>query len=176
MSEIISAGRPSLLILGAGGFGRVVREAAEDMDMFGTIAFLDDQAKTELVVGTLQDHAALSKHYDCAVVAMGNNPLRLEWLDKLEKAGYALPVIVHPTAWISRSADIQPGTIVLHNAVVNTNAVVERGCIINCGAVVDHDCTVQQGCHICLNSVVKNQGTVPACTKLEAGEVFAPAR
>ena len=36
----------NLLILGAGVYGRVAKEIAESMGVFGKIAFIDDNAKT----------------------------------------------------------------------------------------------------------------------------------
>ena len=180
MSEVKEMQQPNrkrrLLILGAGGFGQVVKELAEELGIYYGIAFLDDAAQGADVLGKLDDYEKFLGEYTHAIVAMGNNALRLAWLDKLEQAGYLLPVLRSPFAWVSGSAVVEKGCILLPFAQVGAHAWVERGCILNTGSIVDHNCALEPGCHICLNSVVKNQAKVPSCTKVEAGEVFAPAR
>ena len=62
--------------------------------------------------------------------------------------------------------------MILPYSVVGAGAAVGCGTILNVASAVDHDCTVGDGCHICLHAVVKDQSTVPPCTKVEAGQVF----
>lgn len=161
-----------LLILGAGGFGHVIYELAQELGIFCKIDFLDDGGYDNQIIGCLSDSKMLKDKYSHAVVAIGNNFLRMEWLDRLKLYGYKLPILRHPSAWVSGSAKVGEGTMILQNSVVNSNAVIGRGVILNIGCTIDHDCTVRDGCHICLHSVVKNQSTVSPCTKLEAGAVY----
>ena len=56
-----------------------------------------------------------------------------------KKMNYEVPVLVHPTAYVSPSATLGNGTIVEAMAVIHTKAVVEEGCIIAIGALVDHE-------------------------------------
>lgn len=48
----------NLLILGASGHGRVVKETAEAMNVFDEIGFLDDNS--EMAIGKLNDVSELS--------------------------------------------------------------------------------------------------------------------
>ena len=104
--------------------------------------------------------------------AFGYNEGRVEWLDRLQEAGAAIPTLIHRTAYVSPRATIEKGTMVLPGAIVNTDCVVKRGCIINCGAVVDHGCVIEEGVHVCLNTVIKAENRIPRCMKIEAGEVI----
>ena len=161
-----------LLILGAGGFGREVYELALEDGRFGTIAFLDDASVDPRVVGRCADYQALAGEYTHALAAFGNNPLRLEWGEKLEQAGYILPVLRHATAYVSPSAVLGPGTVVLPHANVMAGVRAGRCCIINTGSVADHDSRLEDGCHLCLNGVAKAGATLAPCTKLDAGEIL----
>lgn len=161
-----------LLILGAGGFGRQLWELAQEDGRFATVAFLDDQSQDPRVVGQCREYRELAGKYTCALAAFGNNSLRLEWAEKLEQAGYTLPVLCHATAYVSPSAQLGPGTVVLPHANIMAGVKVGRCCIVNTGAVADHDSRLEEGCHLCLNAVVKAGAVLPALTKLDAGEIL----
>lgn len=43
--------------------------------------------------------------------------------------GYSVPILVHPTAYVSKSARIGSGTIIEPKAIVNANAAIGNGCL-----------------------------------------------
>jgi sugar O-acyltransferase (sialic acid O-acetyltransferase NeuD family) len=144
-----------LLIVGAGGHGKVVAETAEAAGGFRQIAFVDDRV-AELngsmrwpVIGTLSDTAGLLQSYCAAVVAIGDAELRLEILDRLAMEGFALPVLCHPAAWVSPSASLGAGTVVFAQAVIQADAELGQGVIVNTSASIDHDCVLGDGVHVC---------------------------
>ena len=61
-----------LLILGAGGFGQMVKETAIQLG-YEEIVFLDDAAFGKDVVGKCCDYMAKYGEYKMAVAAFGNN-------------------------------------------------------------------------------------------------------
>lgn len=162
--------KKSLLILGAGQYGQVVRETAEAMGCFSKIAFLDDNSP--LAIGKMAEYEGFVKEYGNAFVAMGNPLLRRQWLDALEKAEYDLPVLIHPKAYVSPSALLGKATIVEPLAVVNTGAVVEQGGLLCAGCVVNHNAHVMPVCQIDCNAIVASNATVPEGTKVCSGVVY----
>jgi acetyltransferase EpsM len=62
--------------------------------------------------------------------------------------------VVHATAWVSPSAQLDAGAVVLANAVVNTGAWIGRHAIVNSGAVVEHDVRIGDGSHVAPGAVV----------------------
>lgn len=158
-----------LLILGAGGHGRVVKEVAEVTGRYNRIDFVDDHR--DIAVGKISDLETLHKSYDSAFVGIGDNHLRNELIYGLETIGYEIPVLIHPTAYVSESCHIGKGTIVEPMAVMNANTQVGIGCIISVGAIVDHDVVLGNCVHINAGAIVKAGGKVESERKLEAGEV-----
>ena len=63
----------SILILGAGGHGRVVAETAEACG-YEKISFLDDHSET--AIGKIGELQQFVKDYEFAFVGIGNNRLR----------------------------------------------------------------------------------------------------
>lgn len=165
----------TLLILGSGGFGQMVKETALVLG-YEKVVFLDDAAKGDDVIGMCCDYVLRHSEYPVAVAAFGNNKTRLYWTDKLLEEGYEVPAIVHPSAVVSPSAVLEPGCFVMQRAVVNTHTRIERAGLINSGAVVDHDSVVGAGAHICLGSIVKANCTIESGRKVEAGEVIFSTR
>lgn len=165
----------SLLILGAGGFGQMVKETALGLG-YEKVVFLDDAAKGEDVIGMCCDYVLRHSEYPVAVAAFGNNRTRLFWTDKLMGEGYEVPSIIHPSAVVSPSAVIEPGCFIMQRAVVNTHTKIERAALINSGAIVDHDSVVGAGAHVCLGSVVKANCNIESGRKIEAGEVVFSTR
>lgn len=158
----------SILIIGAGGHGKVVKEIAEALG-YTNIAFLDDNS-TE-AIGKIVDSKAYVYQYSEAFVGIGNNKFRGEILNRLEQEGFTIPVLIHPTAYISKSATIEKGTVVEPKAIVNANSKVGCGCIISVGSIVDHD-VVLEGCvHVNAGAICKAGSFVAKETKLEAGQV-----
>ena len=162
-----------LIILGAGGHGRVVADLASQTGKYEEICFLDDNSKDERVVGKCDNFANFANEDTEMYPAFGNNQGRVEWENKIEEAGIKLAKIIHPLAYVSPKAEIADGCVIMPYAIVNTSTVVKKACIINIGAVVDHDCILEEGCHIAPGAIVKGENRVPACTKVDSGEVVA---
>lgn len=157
-----------LLIIGAGGHGKVVSEIAADIG-YGEIAFLDDNSPE--AIGKITELNKFRNQYSEAFVGLGNNKRRSELLCELQDCGYVIPVLIHPSAYISRTAMIGSGTVVEPKAIVNANTVIGNGCIISVGAIVDHDVEIKECCHINAGAIVKAGGKIDSFRKLEAGEV-----
>jgi sugar O-acyltransferase (sialic acid O-acetyltransferase NeuD family) len=150
----------ALLLLGAGGHARVVAETALATGCFSRIAFLDDRCTGDAqlpdqlgwpVIGPFA--AALDpqvrQQFSAALVAIGNAAVRLHWLPRLAAFGYDLPVLIHPTAWLSPSAQIGNGSVVFAQAAIQAQAVIGIGAIFNTSCSVDHDAQLGDGVHIC---------------------------
>ena len=126
------------LILGRGGFGTQLNDWLMD-EGWGSADFLDDNAPD--AVGGLRDYVdpAILKRGRPAFVALGDNKLRVELLQKLAAAGYSTPVFISDAASVSPSAVLEPGCIILPQAYVGADAHLGVGCIVNAGAIVDHN-------------------------------------
>lgn len=158
----------NILIIGAGSHGKLVTEVAEACG-YDNAVFLDDN--NPAAIGKLSEIERFRDRFDYAFVSIGNNALREQLIHRLETAGYVIPKLIHPTAYISKSAQIGNGTLVCPMAVINTNVVVGNGCFISAGAIVDHNAVIGECCHINAGAVVKAGAHIKAGTKLDAGQV-----
>lgn len=162
----------TLLILGAGGYGRTVADLAAQLGRYGQIAFLDDRAAGESILGKCGEFLRFSSETVEFYPAFGDNACRMQWLRRLEAAGCALATLVHPRAYVSPKARLGRGTVVLPMAVVNTGVQTGPGCIVNIGALIDHDSVLDEGVHLAPGAIVKAENRIPAGRKIGSGEVI----
>jgi len=167
-----------LLILGAGGHGRVVADAAERSAAgWLEIAFLDDRYPQLAVagpwkaIGRLADLGELLADFDACIPAVGEARLRLSLLDRARTAGFEIPAVMHPQATVSAHAHIGTGSFVAAGAVVSIGSDIGRGCIINTGATVDHDCRLAAGVHVCPGAHLAGNVEIGECTWFGIGAV-----
>jgi len=152
-----------ILILGAGDHSKVVVETILLTIPDCEICLLDDiyshldkgQIKNKFseypLLGDLSIalNESILNEFKAAFVAIGVSKVRLYWLKKLESIGYDLPSFVHDSAWISPSASLGKGTIILAKSVLQTKAKLGDGVILNTSSSIDHHSKIDDGAHIC---------------------------
>ncbi len=164
-----------LLVVGAGGHGRVVADAARECGTWGRIAFLDacypglSRSGDWQVIGEDSDAIGLRQEFPDLVVAIGDAHTRVRLLDNFLSQGFNLPVIIHPNASVSRGVELGDGCVVLAQAAINFGVVAGRGCIINTSASVDHDCSLGDGVHVCPGVHLSGGVVVGDCSWLGVG-------
>jgi UDP-perosamine 4-acetyltransferase len=149
----------NVVIIGAGGHGRVVLDVLRTMGEFHVVGFIDaDAARAgQEVMGVpilgaihllpkLQKQAA--NRIRGAIVAIGDNRVRRTYSDQVLESGLELINAVHPSAIISSTAIIGRNVLLAAGAIVNTQVRIADDVIINTGAVVDHECQIGRAAHI----------------------------
>jgi len=165
--------KKKLIIIGAGGHGKVVADIALKMGAWEQDVFLDDDESIKSAMGIAvigKTNLALEQLKEADVfIAIGNNKGRELLQSKMEALGASIPVLIHPAATIGEKVEIGEGTVIMAGAVVNCCTVIGKGCIINTGATVDHDNIIEDYAH--LSPGVHTGGTVKIgrCTHVGIG-------
>ncbi len=140
-------------ILGAGGHGKVVADAAMAVQGTTVVGFLDDNPTLAgrpfmglTVLGAISLWQGLA--IDAVVPAIGDNRARREVVIRERERNAAVATIMHPAAIVSRRATIGAGTTVMAGAIINADAQVGENVIINTGVIVEHDCAIDSHVHI----------------------------
>lgn len=178
-----------LVIIGAGGHGKVIADIALK-NGYKDICFVDDNAKGNClgfpIVGTSEKLHELNDGKTDFVIAVGNNLIRKKIA---ERHNVNWVKLIHPSAQIGYGTEIEKGTVIMAGAIINADAKVGRHCIINSCAVIEHDNqlgdyvhvspnaalggTVHVGdlTHIGIGASVKNNVTIGKDTVIGAGAV-----
>jgi sugar O-acyltransferase (sialic acid O-acetyltransferase NeuD family) len=128
------------------------------------------------VIGTDDNLPELISLYKNALITVGQirNPVvRIRLFNRVLELGGELPVILSPTAYVSKTAKIGMGTIVMHQAMVNTEAEVGRNCILNSGCLIEHEAIVGDHCHISTHAILNGQCRVGSRTFIGSRTVMS---
>ena len=161
-----------LIIIGAGGHGRVVADIAQKLNIYEDIVFLDDGNATECmnlpIIGRSSD---VERYISTAeiFVAIGNNATRAALIEKLSSMGACIATLIHPNAVIGARVEIGIGTAVMAGAVINPCTKIGKGCIVNTCSSIDHDCKVEDYCHIAVGAHLAGEVTVERQAWIGAG-------
>jgi sugar O-acyltransferase (sialic acid O-acetyltransferase NeuD family) len=146
-----------ILLIGGGGHCKSVIDVIEQEGQFQIVGIID---KAELfgtnvlgypVIGNDLDLESLAKKHAYALITIGqikSPDQRIKLFDLAKRAGFTMPSILSPRAYISKHAFIGDGTVVMHDALINAKAIVGENCIINSKALVEHDSIISAHCHI----------------------------
>jgi sugar O-acyltransferase (sialic acid O-acetyltransferase NeuD family) len=155
--------KPGLILIGAGGHARACIDVIEQYGQFeiaGLVGTADELHTRQLgyeVIATDDQLAELAGRYRHALVTVGqiqSPALRMRMFEQALRLGFDLPVIVAPSAHVSRHATIGAGSVVMHGAIVNAAAQVGRNCILNTRALVEHDAVVGDHCHVSTGAIL----------------------
>lgn len=146
-----------ILIVGAGGHGKVVLDILCAADLYEPAGFIDaDPALAGTSCGGIKVLGAMNllpklhrQGIRGAVVAIGDSRARRHCAALLREQGIELVNAIHPTAFVSPTAVLGRGIVVAAQAAVSTEARVEDLAIINTAAVIDHECHIGQAAHVC---------------------------
>jgi len=164
----------TLIIIGAGGHGKVVADCAEQIGKYKKIVFLDDsypERTKQHIWDIIGKTKSFSQYIDSAdfIVAIGENKLRLEILSTLINAKAQITSLIHPSAYVSPHSIMGLGVVVFAKAVVNIGSEIKNGCIINTGATVDHDCIIEKMVHISPGANIAGGVTIGALSWVGIG-------
>ena len=142
-----------VLIIGAGGHGRVVHEILSHAANIVEQGFIwCDGHKSHDPWGRLRCVRPDTPCVDASayIVAIGDNRAREEMTAAPAATGMTIIRAVHHTTSVLGDAFVSKrGTVICAHAVVGVDSVVRDGAIINTAATVDHECRIGAFAHIC---------------------------
>jgi sugar O-acyltransferase (sialic acid O-acetyltransferase NeuD family) len=151
-------GKTRVLILGAGGHGRVVLDILLQAKRWDIVGFLDNNSDIHHrrvdglpVLGGLHDLERLRTELDIggAIIAIGDNGTRRGVARQIEQTGLELISAIHPSATLARNASIGRNVVIAAGVVVCANCQIGDSVVLNTGCIIDHQTMIGEGSHVC---------------------------
>ncbi|MCU4158145.1 acetyltransferase [Carboxylicivirga sp. A043] len=171
-----------LLLIGGGGHCKACIDVIEQEGRFEIAGIIDQKdklGKTVMgyrVIGCDDELPELFKKYKHALITVGqirSAKLRIKLFTKLKQIGFNLPVIISPLAYVSQSATIDEGTIVMHHVLVNAEAQIGSNNIFNSKALIEHEAIVGNHNHISTGAKLNGQVQVQDECFIGSGSTIA---
>jgi len=184
-------GPNALIIYGGGGHGKSLVDLVRSLRSFDLVGIVDDGLPAgssvlgapvlggSSVLDELTAHGV--RQAINAVGGIGNLAPRLQVFERLKQAGFTFPTVVHPSAVVEPSADLDAGVQVFAHAYMGSSVKVGFGSIVNTGAILSHDCVLEEivnispggilagGVHVGARTLVGMGVTVNLEVKIGAG-------
>lgn len=152
---MMSKDTKQLIIIGSGGHARVVVDAVKEAGYY-LLGIIDTDYKGQeesvfgcQVIGNSDTLSNFNPAETAVVIAFGNNQKRADYSRRVCELGFITPVIIHPTAIISKQTSIGTGAFVNTGAIINAGVEISGNTIINSGAIIEHEAIIGRNCHIC---------------------------
>jgi acetyltransferase EpsM len=171
--------RNGVLILGAGGHGKVVADTliSQGIPVQG---FLDDAPNTwgKYVIG-IPVLGAVDQwpeyQPDGLVLGIGANATRQMIVNRLGRAGEELfRNAFHSHAIISSHASLGYDVVVIAGAVINASTIIGNHVIVNTCSSIDHDCVIGDYAHIAPGCHLAGGVSIGEGAMIGAGAVVIP--
>ena len=171
-----------LIILGAGGHARScidVIETSSNIKIYGLIHNESNKVSINKhkFVGKDTDLKSIYSIVKNAHVAIGgvkNITLRGDLFKKIKKIGFKTPKIISKFSYVSNKSFIGPGSIIMHNSLINYGSRIGLNCIINSKALIEHDVTIGDNCHIAPGAILNGGVVLENNVFIGAGAIIFP--
>ena len=169
----------ALIIYGGGGHAKALIDLIRAEGKYRIVGVLDDALPTGSMVldvpvlgggGMLAEMrrrgVALAVN---AVGGIGSITPRLQVYERLRQAGFSIPTVVHPRAYIEPTAVVGEGGQIFFNAYIGSESKIGFGCIVNTGAIISHDCVLGDFVNISPGAILAGAVTVKEKTLIGMG-------
>jgi sugar O-acyltransferase (sialic acid O-acetyltransferase NeuD family) len=174
-----------LLIIGAGGHGQVVADAALAMARTGgslhVVGFLDDNPqlwnRTVLGLPILgATRTAPACPFDAIIVAIGDNARRKQLYTHWLQQGATFATLVHPSAVVAQDVELGSGNVLCAGVIVNTGSRIGCNVILNTGCTVDHHNRIGNHAHVAPGAHLGGDVEVAEGALIGIGAIVLPQR
>jgi sugar O-acyltransferase (sialic acid O-acetyltransferase NeuD family) len=173
-----------LVIVGSGGFGRETAEAVRDLAASSApwrlLGFIDDDPARagEVIDGTpvLGGREELKRLPNTRVVVCtgrpGNYVSRPRIVSELDLPPERYATIIHPSAVVSSSSSVGPGTVLLAYTVLTAAVRVGAHVVVMPHVTLTHDDVVEDFATLASRSVLGGGARVCRCAYIGAGALI----
>ncbi len=161
--------KEDIILVGGGGHCKACIDVIEEEDRYTIKGIIDLPEKVgQSILGypIIDSDENLDKlvcSYNNFLISVGfiKTPvLRISLFEKIKELGGKFPVIISPKAHVSKFAQIEEGTIVMHGSIINADAHIGKNCIINNLSLIEHDTNISDHSHISTGARINGNCTV----------------
>jgi sugar O-acyltransferase (sialic acid O-acetyltransferase NeuD family) len=173
-------GNKSLVLIGGGGHCRAVIDVVEQENKYRIIGILDGElaAGTQIlgyeVLGGDEQIISYATKADFLITVgqIKTSAIREKIALAVTAAGGQFATVISPRAYISKSAKLGPGTVAMHDVLVNSLAEIGAHAILNTRSLVEHDTQIGDFVHVSTGAILNGGCQIGGSTFIGSGAVL----
>lgn len=169
-----------VVIIGAGGHGRVLLDALRQAAAVEVLGFCDAHEQLHgvtlhgvPVIGNDEDLLRDYKPDDVALVnglgSVGDSGPRGRVFELFRRKGYRFASVIHPRAIVAADVRLGEGVQIMAGAIVQSGAQLGENVLVNTGAIVDHGCRLGDHVHVASGAVLSGDVVVGEAAHVGTG-------
>lgn len=168
----------STLVFGAGTHGRLVAQLLCETGR--TVAGFSDMSQTgdDIIGPDSETRAYMETHpeVNAGFVGVGDASMkaRRRLYALIEELAIEPEPLLHPRAYVSPTASVGKGSVVMPCAVVNHNARIAPNVVCYSGSIVEHDSTIGAHSLVCPGTVICGSVTIGESVMVGANATVLP--
>jgi len=153
----------NIIFLGGGGHSLSCCDVLNQNKNFNLIGFIDANKNALLSESgyewlgsdnNMQEAIEKYKNIFISIGHMKTADKRVSLYEKSKKIGGVFPILKSNFSYISPTAFIEEGSLIMHGAVINAKAHISKNCIINSNSVIEHGATIGNHVHIAPSAII----------------------
>lgn len=163
-----------LYIFGASDYGKEIKSLVAKTNC-KLEALFDDLPKRDKLglIPVYNSNEIIKPSSDVAlIIAIENNQTRKNI--SLRFSEYNFFSCIDKSAYISPTATVGIGTVVMLRAIINADAKIGNHVIINTAAIIEHDCIIDDFVHISPNVTLSGNISIGSGSHLGSGAIVVP--
>ena len=151
-----------IILIGAGGHSKSCIEVISQTKKYKIQFIIDKKSEGTFlgykkVIYNKKHLAKLQKKIKHAFICFGqikNKIAREKVFKELRNIGFQFPSIKSKSAYISKTAQILDGTIIMNGCIINMDVKIGYNNIINTGSIIEHDVSIGNHNHIAPGAII----------------------
>lgn len=169
-----------LIIIGGSGHGSVIEACIKDNRKHGDLEWelkgfcndYDSEVDGYPVLGNLSDIPRLIEEgyfFIWGIHLISNNLKTLELYNCINVPKERLATIIHHTAFIDDTVEIEPGCLIMYNAYVAPRTHLGESVMIKANTNIGHDVQIGKCSHIAMGATVVSCVKIGICSDIAVG-------
>jgi sugar O-acyltransferase (sialic acid O-acetyltransferase NeuD family) len=85
-------------------------------------------------------------------ISVGDNKIRVELANLIREKGGKIPILIHPTAVVSKYAKIEDSVVIHANSVIQADVIIRQDTVVSYNTSVTHTSKIGKACYLAFNS------------------------
>ena len=155
--------KKNLIFVGGGGHSLSCADIVSQQNLYNLIGFTDPDKNSILStkgfawLGSDDNLENIIEKYKNVFISLGhtrNATLRISAYNKCKQLGLSFPILKSSYSYVSSSANIGEGTLIMNGVVINAYAHVKKNSIINSNAVIEHGAKIGNHVHVAPSAII----------------------